>query len=189
MMRTNAMTKLPTYLLCYLCIFTITASLTSCGKTEPLRKKNSLPLNSQFKGKFHNQSFQISGRNPYQDHTSILQELEIYPHVSESIQIEFGLSNELYIHYQKGDDTLTSIFEGKFKKNGSYQIWLRRKRIEIPPLFPIIYSRVDIKRLRFHLDLENNLVIHNKWARTANIFILAGGASGKYNSFYHSVFH
>jgi hypothetical protein len=188
MKRRNAMAKLQTYLLCYWCIFSITASLTSCGKTLPLRKKHTQPLNQQFKGKFQNQSFQINGRNPYQDHTSILQELEIFPHESESISIEFGLNNELYIRYPKGGDTLTSIFDGKFKKNGSYQIWLRRKRIEIPPLFPIIYSRVDIKRLRFNLDLENNLVIHNKWARTANIFILAGGASGKYNSLFKSHF-
>lgn len=184
MMRTNPMTKLPTYLLCYWCIFFLTAALTSCGKTLPLRKKNTQPLNQSFKGKFHNQSFKISGRNPYLDHTSILQELEIFPPESEWISIEFGRNNELYLHYPKGSDTLTSKFEGKFKKNGSYQIWLRRKRIEIPPFFPIIYSRVDIKRLRFHLDLENNLVIHNKWARTASIFILAGGASGKYNSFF-----
>jgi hypothetical protein len=186
-MRTNAMTKLPTYLLCYWCIFSITGSLTSCGKTLPLRQKHTQPLNQSFKGKFQNQSFKISGRNPYQDHTFILQELEVFHHESESISIEFGLNNELYLHHQKGSDTLTSMFEGKFMKNGSYQIWLRRKRVEIPPFFPIIYSRVDIKRLRFHLDLENNLVIHNKWARTASIFILAGGASGKYNGFYRPI--
>jgi hypothetical protein len=185
MKRRNAMTKLPTYLLCYWCIFSIAASLTSCGKTLPLRKKHTQPLNQQFKGTFHNQAFQISGRNPYQGHTSILQELEIFPQESEWISIEFGRNNELYLHYPKGGDTITSMFQGKFKKNGSYQIWLRRKRIEIPPFFPIIYSRVDIKRLRFHLDLENNLVIHNKWARTANIFILAAGGSGKYNSYFY----
>jgi hypothetical protein len=91
------MAKLQTYLLCYWCIFSIAASLTSCGKTLPLRKKHTQPLNQQFKGKFQNQSFQINGRNPYQDHTSILQELEIFPHESESISIEFGLNNELYI--------------------------------------------------------------------------------------------
>lgn len=188
MKRRNAMAKLQTYSLCYWCIFSITASLTSCGKTLPLRQKHTQPLGQSFKGKFQNQSFKINGRNPYQDHTSILQELEVFPHESEWISIEFGLNNELYIRYPKGGHTLTSIFDGKFKKNGSYQIWLRRKRIEIPPLFPIIYSRVDIKRLRFNLDLENNLVIHNKWARTANIFILAGGASGKYNSLFKSHF-
>jgi hypothetical protein len=187
MMRTNAMTKLPTYLLCYWCIFSLTAAWTSCGKTLPLRQKHTQPLNQQFKGKFHNQSFKISGRNTYQEHTSILQELEIFLHESEWISIEFGGNNELYLHHQKAGDTITSIFEGKFMKNGSYQIWLRRTRVEIPPLFPIIYSRVDIKRLRFHLDLENNLVIHNKWARTANIFILAGGSSGKYNGFYRPI--
>ena len=185
MKKRNAMAKLPTYLLCYWCILSITTSLTSCGKTLHLRQKHTQPLNQSFKGKFQNQSFKISGRNSYQDHTSILQELEVFHHESESISIEFGLNNELYIRYPKGGDTLTSIFNGKFKRNGSYQIWLRRKRVEIPPLFPIIYSRVDIKKLRFHLDLENNLVIHNKCARTANIFILAAGGSGKYNSYFY----
>jgi hypothetical protein len=186
MMRTNAIIKLPIYLLYYLCILSITATLTSCGRTLPLRKKHTQPLNQSFKGKFQNQSFKISGRNTCQENTSILQELEIISHESEWISIEFGRNNELYLHYQKDGDTLTSKFEGKFKRNGSYQIWLRRTRVEIPPLFPIIYSRVDIKRLRFHLDLENNLVIHNKWARTANIFILAAGGSGKYNSYFYN---
>jgi hypothetical protein len=185
MIKRNAMAKLQTYSLCYWCIFSITASLTSCGKTLPLRKKHTQPLNSQFKGKFVNKSFSVTGRNPYQDNTSILQELEIFPNQSETIRIEFDKNNQLYIHHQEDGDTITSIFDGKFKRNGSYQIWLRRKRIEIPPLFPIIYSRIDIKRLSLVLDLENNLVIHNKWARTANIFILAGGASAKYNSFYY----
>ena len=101
------MAKLQTYLLCYWCIFSITASLTSCGKTLPLRKKNTQPLNQSFKGEFQNQSFKISGRNPYQEHTSILQELEVFPHESEWISIEFGLNNELYIRYPKGGDTLT----------------------------------------------------------------------------------
>lgn len=165
----------------------IAFTLHSCGYNYPLRKKHTHPLTPSFSGEFENHSYQILGRNPYSEKTSILNEFEILPDNDSSIRIHFDSSQNLLINYRNGTNLSTVTFNGRFKKNGSYQIWLRRKRIEIPPLFPIIYSHIDLKRLRLVLDLEDNLVIHDKWARTANIFILAGGASGKYNSSYYSV--
>lgn len=159
-------------------------ALYSCGYNYPLRKKHTHPLTSTFYGEFENQSSQIKGRNPYTEKTSILNEFEIKQDYDSPILIHFDSSQNLLITYRNGANLSTVTFNGRFKKNGSYQIWLRRKRIEIPPLFPIFYSQIDIKRLRLVLDLEDNLVIHDKWARTANVFIFAAGGSGKYNSYF-----
>jgi hypothetical protein len=168
----------------YFFIFLIgTATLSSCGNNFPLRKKNIHALTPAFSWEFENHSYQIQGRNPYTEKTSILHEFEIFPAADSSVHIQFDSSQNLLLTYHNGIDFSTIPFNGRFKKNGSYQIWIRRKRIEIPPLFPIFYSQIDIKRLRLVLDLEDNLVIHNKWARTANVFIFAAGGSGKYNSY------
>ena len=56
-------------------------------------------------------------------------------------------------------------FQGKFSKRGFYEIFLRNKKIEIPPFIPIIYSNRDINRIRIGLTVNNDLVIANKWAR------------------------
>jgi hypothetical protein len=162
----------------------IAVTLHSCGYNYPLRKKHTHPLTPAFSEEFENHSYQIKGRNPYTEKTSVLHEFEIFPAADSSVRIKFDSSQNLLLTYHNGIDFSTISFNGRFKKNGSYQIWLRRKRIEIPPLFPIFYSQIDIKRLRLVLDLEDNLVIHDKWARTANVFIFAAGGSGKYNSYF-----
>lgn len=56
----------------------IAFTLHSCGYNYPLRKKHTHPLTPAFSGEFENHSYQIQGRNPYTEETSVLHEFEIF---------------------------------------------------------------------------------------------------------------
>ena len=55
---------------------------------------------------------------------------------------------------------------------------------EIPPFIPIIYSRRNISRLRLAMTTAGELVVDHKWANDGNIFLLAGGGSGRAQYFF-----
>ena len=46
------------------------------------------------------------------------------------------------------------------------------------------FNKNNIFLIDFDFNLEDNLVIHDKWARTANVFIFAAGGSGKCSRYF-----
>ena len=65
--------------------------------------------------------------------------------------------------------------------------YIRRKKLEIPPLFPIYYSKRDIYRLQLFISEDKDFIIKNKWARDSNIFLMAAGGSGKDIYFFQTI--
>jgi hypothetical protein len=76
-------------------------------------------------------------------------------------------------------------FEGKLLKSGVFEIYHQKKRIEIPPIIPIIYSNVNISRLRIGLLRNNRLAIEYKYVNTGNWFLLAAGSSSRDTYFFN----
>jgi len=105
--------------------------------------------------------------------------------------------NEKLFFKQKNDTVLvvaytdslkhrrTRVYKGKLKKRGFFEIYFAREKIAIPPLFPIIYSKVFISRRRIGL-VNNELVIEEYYDDGANIFILAGGTFTKRQHYFKS---
>ncbi|HEY0977850.1 MAG TPA: hypothetical protein VGE21_10290 [Flavobacteriales bacterium] len=83
--------------------------------------------------------------------------------------------------------TSAQRYEGKRSPHGYYEIDLERNITEIPPLLPIIYSERHLSRLRLAMTKQGELVIDHKWANDGNIFLLAGGGSGRTQYFFRPV--
>ena len=161
--------------------------LSSCGTGLKISKKDFSPIDNSFNGTFENQSLLTTGRNNYNTKTTILDFFELYDINVDSIHLHFDTNNKLVLTFRNNLGVKTEIFNGQLKKKGHYEIFIRKYKNEIPPFFPIIYGTRDIKRLRIGLTKEMELVIDNKWARDGNIFILAGGGSGRYRSHFKQI--
>jgi hypothetical protein len=161
--------------------------LSSCGTGMKISKKDFSSIDNKFSATFNNKSQTTKGRYYHSSNPTILDFFELYKINADTVQFRFDMANRLLLTFKDSLGVRTEIFEGNFKKNGYYEIFIRKYKKEIPPFFPFIYGVRDIQRLRIGLTKENELVIDNKWARDGNIFILAGGGSGRYRSYFKQI--
>lgn len=159
--------------------------LSSCGTGLRIGRKDYAPINNRFNATICNNPFKTKGRT-YSELT-LLDMFDLFRLHSDSISLHFDEKEKLVLIFNDSLLKRTEIFEGRFKKKGYYEIYLRYKKKEIPPFVPIIYGYRDIDRIRIGLTKENNLVVDNKWARDGNIFILAGGGSGRFRCFFKPI--
>lgn len=103
---------------------------------------------------------------------------------SDSVEISFNQQNHLVLSFKINDKIKTETFKGKFIRNGIYEIFIRKVKQEIPPVFPFIYSKRDIFRIRVGLNNDKGLVVDIKSARDGNIFLFAAGSNKRYQNFY-----
>jgi hypothetical protein len=94
---------------------------------------------------------------------------------ADSIHISISPAAELVLTYRDSSGVRTSTFQGRFSRKGYLEIFLTRRRVQIPPLIPLIYGSTQIYRLRIGVKAGGELVIRNKWVEEVNIFILGGG--------------
>jgi len=107
---------------------------------------------------------------------------------NQSTKISFRQNNDttLVISYTDSlKNKRIKLYKGKLKKRGFFEIYFLREKIAIPPLFPIIYSKVFISRRRIGL-VNNELVIEEYEEYGGNIFILAGGTFTKRQHYFKS---
>ncbi len=158
--------------------------LTSCGSGIKINKKDFSPIDKNFNNSFENKSHLTKGLINYNENKTILEYFEINKKNIDSVYFYFNRNNDLILTFRDSLKTFKEIFSGKFKNKGYYEIFIRNYKKEIPPFVPFIYGTRDIKRLRIGFTKDNELVIDNKWARDRNIFILSGGGSGRYRSYF-----
>lgn len=154
----------------------------SCKPSKHISKNDIIIIEENFSGSFLNQGYKTTTKKT---EYTILNLFEIYPNATiDSIHISLIDSKHLQVSYYNPfsiyqNKNESKIFEGKLLNNGSFQIYHRKKNIEIPPLLPIFYSNRDIDRIRIFITTDGDLLIENKWARDGNIFLMSAGGSGK----------
>lgn len=162
---TSFITKLLTYvfILCY---------FTSCTGVR-MYKSELHPIDANFKGSFHNRA--LMPKTVGADST-LLNLFELYGYKADSVALQFNSNNQLELRF--GKEGYSRTFVGKFK-HGYYQIYLRKEKGGFPPFVPLFYDTRDIDRLRITLTKTGDLIVDNKWERTARVLIMAGGGSGR----------
>ncbi len=151
-----------------------------------IHKKDFSPIENTFKASFNNKSYFTKGRN-YNHQTRILSAFELFDLNADVIHFHFDTNNKLVLTIKDSLGVKSEAFNGKFKRKGYYEVFIRKYKKEIPPFIPIIYGIRHIKRLRIGLTKENDLVIDYKWEDYGSIFILAGGSGGRYRSHYKQI--
>jgi hypothetical protein len=178
---------MPTALKRITIIFLITQLLSSCGSGLKVEKESFVPLSHKFKGVFLNKPYHSKGKNPHPP--TLLDRFELYPEPisPDTIYISFNQNENLEVSYRSLGGTNTEIFQGKLSPRGYYELYLRRDKKEIPPVVPFIYGSRDIDRIRIALTQNGDLIIDNKWAHDANIFLFAGGGKGRNQDFFEAL--
>lgn len=154
--------------------------LSSCGTGIGVRKRDFVQINHQFKATLNNNSSLTKGRSGNNASQTFLAFFELYQLNADTVRLHFDSNNRLVLTFLDGERMRTETFDGTFHKKGYYEIYIRNTKRGIP----ILYSARDIKRLRIGLTNKNELVVDDKWARDGNIFLLAGGGSGRYRSYF-----
>lgn len=158
--------------------------LTSCSSGVKVSKSQVTYFDKSFSAKVANTAYK-SGKNKT---PTLLGLFEISEQLhTDTVYLSFNSRNELEVTYLARGQKLTDTFAGTFNRKGFYEIYLRRKKTEIPPFLPIFYSSNDIYRIRLALTQGGNLIVDNKWDRTGNIFIMGGGGSERTQSFFNCI--
>ena len=151
-----------------------------------MRKSQVKYFDTHFSATIYNYSFKVHGRR-YGSPT-LLGLLEIKNEITDSVSMSFNENRELVLTFRVNDTLRTKILKGQFSEKGYYEIFLRYKKYEIPPGFPIIYGNNNINRIRMALTLEGDLIIDNMWDEAANIFLIGAGDKGRRQSFFKTKF-
>ncbi len=134
--------------------------------------------NSSFVGAFHNHD--TSSGHSGKGNRSLLELLNIYEENIDTVSLSFDSLKRLIVTFHNGTSYQKKALAGKFCKRGFYEIYLVKKKKEIPPLIPILYGSRDIDRLRIALSPAQDLIISNKWIRDGNILFFTSGGRGRY---------
>lgn len=170
-------------------IYTIFISLsllfTSCGTGLKIRSENFKAIVPGFNGTYSNIThIDKDSTNITDSSYTILSLFNIFDKTCEEVTLTIAKTNQLKITYEDTSGVIDQYFEGKFSKKGYFEIYLSKDKIEIPPLFPIIYSNVHIHRMRIAQTADNSLVIDSYYDSGGNIFILAGGTFRRSQHYY-----
>ncbi|WP_121313967.1 hypothetical protein [Flavobacterium sp. 102] len=153
--------------------------LISCGTGLKIPQEQLSGINSNFKGTFINISHKKNSKNKASSDSDILTLINLKNKKSDSVSISFTSNNELKVTYDDVIGKTTEYYQGKFSKKGYYEIFIRKKNIQIPPVLHLLYSKIDIYRLRISLNKEKELIIDSYYKRGGNVFLLAAGGSGR----------
>jgi hypothetical protein len=150
--------------------------LTACKSTAS-RNAGGVVLNPPYTGTFANHPYKGDQIKHYGTYT-LLEVFKIDSAATDSITIAFDTDARLRISYVVDGAPCEHIFTGAFTKDGEYTFIFENRKIEIPPIIPILYSQYHIHNIRLSLTREGNLLVHNRWKMGGNIFILGGGDAG-----------
>ena len=99
--------------------------------------------------------------------------------IRENLEIMFTDVNEMTVRYQCPTGSMEKRFKGKFDRKGRFVFFHSKKRIEIPPIIPILYSQVDWDRVRISLTPDRKYMhVQEKWNHSGNILLLGAGNIG-----------
>lgn len=165
--------------------------LVSCGsgligvKTSDIKA-----FDSNFSGDFKHLSYKDKYRNSgsySHRNVDMLSLFNIEDKNIKSVNISFSKDQLLIVKYADSSGIKSKTFHGKFTKRGFYQVYHAKENLEIPPLFPIIYSKTYISRIRISLSSNNDLLIDDYYESGGNIFILAGGSFSRSAHHFESI--
>ena len=156
---------------------------TSCGSGLKLKKSQIKYFDSIFSAIVENKTFKQTGEG-FRDST-FLNLFYIKAPYNDSIRINFNRDNELNVVYSDSGKINEKTFKGQFIKDGYYEFYFDNRKLDIPPIVPIFYSKHDIDRIRIYLTIGGDLVVDKMWDNSGSILVFLGaGDSRRQQSFF-----
>jgi hypothetical protein len=150
-----------------------------------VRKSQFKPIDRNLSRTFQNTAFKVNGKRYWSP--PLLNLFEITNVNADSIKITLNEAGDLKISYRDSSAPKERVFHGKYSENGYWEVFLRNKRKEIFPYFPIIYGKRDINRIRLAVTIQDELIVDNRWMENGNILFIGAGDSGRRQSFFNPI--
>jgi hypothetical protein len=168
-----------------LTIAIIISTFYSCGSGLKVNKSKVQILTPLFAARIANTPHKIT---PEKEFSKVnLKLLAIFRETTEdidSLDIYFNSNKELTLEFKYNGQEFLKTFKGQFSKRGYYEFYLDKKKIEIPPIFPILYSKVNIDRYRIGLTTEGDLIVDQLHENMGNILIISAGYQYRLQTFH-----
>lgn len=158
--------------------------LVGCGSGMKVAREELVPLRAGFAATYHVRPVRTQHRR--QPDPDLLRTFELSNTGTDTVQLSIDAQGLLTLHYQD-DGPRTEQFIGTFSTRGYFEVYTRKEVKEVPPVVPIIHGRRMVNRIRLMMSTDSSLVLDNKWENTANIFLMAGGGSGRSQYFFEPV--
>jgi hypothetical protein len=130
----------------------ITVISLSCGTGIKISKSDLKPISSNSSGTFQNHPYRTLAKSYLEREKLPPQTLLNHFHIfmdADTVHLEFNSNQQLVLSYKDSIATRTLTFNGKFSKKGYYEIIFCKKKIEIPPVIPVLFSRREIDSVDF----------------------------------------
>lgn len=146
--------------------------LNSCGTLKFNKTKEFVKFDSsmdELNGEYYGFS-ELSKKNNHRQNILKLFNLD---HEADYVNLSIN-DNKLKLNYFQGAENKEIVFEGKIR-NKFLEIYFTKKQTVIP----LLYSNIEIDRIRIGKDKNGNLVIMNFAENTGNILFMAAGNSNE----------
>jgi len=142
--------------------------LNSCGTLKFNKTKEFVKFNSsmtELNGHYDGTSTPTK-RNNHQ-----LNILQLFNLEGEADFVDLMVDqNKVKLNYLEGTENKEVVFEGKMR-NKFLEIYFKKKQTVIP----LLYSQIEVDRIRIGKDKDGNLVIMNYAEQSGNILFMAAG--------------
>jgi hypothetical protein len=167
--------------------FLISLFFLSCGTGVKINRTDLKLINTDYSGSFQNHPYKTVGKSYLTRETFPPETLLSHFHIltnTNQVHLTFNSNKQLVLTYTDSIATRASVFDGKFSKKGYYEIVFHQKKIEIPPVIHLLFSRREIDWLRIALTKNNELILDSKHVRDGNFLLVGGGASDRTQNFF-----
>lgn len=158
--------------------------LVGCGSGMKVSRKKLVPVHTGFTDTYHVRP--VRTQHTHQPVSDLLRTFDLRNTGTDTVQLSITAQGLLTLNHPD-DGRRTEQFIGTFSKRGYFEVYTRKEIKEVPPVVPIIHGRRQVNRIRLALSTDGCLVLDNKWENTANIFLMAGGGSGRSQYFFQPV--
>lgn len=159
--------------------------LFSCGTGIKISAKDFDPIEGSFSKTFKNNAFKTSKSILLLENgPALLGLFGVLDTDAEVVTLNFKDDTVLELVYDDKMTTKKLIFEVKHISKGYIEIVSAQKKVQIPPILPIFYSRINTNRIRIGFTNRGELVVDNEWQNSGSVFIFSGGAGGRTQYFF-----
>jgi hypothetical protein len=167
--------------------FILTSFFCACSGLY-LQKSSVKYLDNKFGVIIINKPYQVISAHFPQEQT-LLELFEISDQNCDSVHLYLDDNNkELQLTYMNNGEKVVKKFACQFVETGYLEIRFKNRKVEIPPVIPIIYSSYDVNRVRLSLTKDGDLIVDKFWRLGGNVFLIASGGKGRKQSFFKSKF-
>ncbi|ANH80341.1 hypothetical protein A8C56_04525 [Niabella ginsenosidivorans] len=171
--------------------FILVILFTSCETISRIKKQDINPITNEFAGTYDNKPYFIRAKYGVTNSDSSITAVKLFDTSKtrradlDHIRINFNTKGWLNLSYKDTSVFQPLLLNGRFSRQGYYEIYFNKKKIEIPPVVHFLFSTHNINRLRIYQTKNKDLVICEYDFVSGNLLFAGGEGPDKKQFFFH----